>query len=279
MIRGSTRIVGIFGDKIDYTLSPRMHNHAFAKLGMDYVYIPFQVRPDQLKGAVEAIRSLNLAGVNVTIPHKQAVLPFLDQISPIAKKIGAVNTIINNDGKLLGDNTDAPGFLESLKEDGRIDPKKKRVLLIGAGGTARAMAISLAAAGISKLVIANRTADKAKELSVWVDKLGAKLECYPVKLSADSLKEELSDSDLLVNATPSGSDFMPSDFHRFLSPNFFVFDAVYAKNTSLVAAAKSAGVPALGGMGMLIRQGALSFSLWTGKKPPVELMREALETQ
>ena len=139
------------------------------------------------------------------------------------------------------------------------------------------MAISLAAAGISKLVIANRTLENAKQLSAWVNKLGAKLDCYAVKLSSDNLKDELSDADLLLNATPSGSDFMPSDFHRFLSPNFFVFDAVYAKNTSLVAAAKAAGISALSGLGMLIRQGALSFSLWTGKKPPVELMREALD--
>ncbi len=277
MIRGSTRTVGIFGDKITYTLSPKMHNFAFSKLGLDYVYVPFQVRPDQLAGAVNAIRSLNIVGVNVTIPHKQAVIPFLDQLSPIAKKIGAVNTIVNNDGKLLGDNTDAPGFLESLREDGHVDPKKKRVVLIGSGGTARAMAISLTAAGVSKLVIVNRTYEKAKQLTHLVEKLGAKLECYAVKLSEDNLKEELSDCDLLVNATPSGADVMPSNSHRFLSPNLFVFDAVYAKNTSLVAAAKIAGVPALGGLGMLIRQGALSFSFWTGQKPPVELMREALE--
>lgn len=280
-ISGTTKIVGIFGDPVIYTLSPKMHNFAFNHLHLDFAYLPFLVKPRDLESAVKSIRSLNLAGVNVTIPHKEAILPYLDEVTPLAKTIGAVNTICHRGGRLIGHNTDASGFLTSLREDGFFNPLNKRVLLLGAGGTARAMSVALLESGIQKLTIVNRTPDRAKILEL---KLG---ELYPASkkhiscrtLTADVLREELSECDLLLNATPAGLDTpaLAVSAEKFLSPQVFVFDAVYAKVTPLLAAALRIGAPHLDGMGMLVRQGALSFSLWTGVEPPVKLMRQALE--
>lgn len=275
-IQGSTKIVGIFGDPVTYTLSPQMHNYAFAKLKLNYVYIPFVVHPKQLQQAVESIRSLNLVGVNVTLPHKEAVIPFLDELSPLSEEIGAVNTIVNHHGKLIGHNTDADGFIHSLKEEGSFDPQKKSVLLLGSGGAARAIGVSLIESGVKKITIMNRTIENAKKLVEHLQKIAISkkqlslIELSVVNFSDKKLSEELISCDLFVNATPSSIDPVRLD------PRVFVVDAVYAQATPLILAAKKAGASCMGGIGMLIRQGALSFALWTGEKPPIHLMKEAL---
>ena len=276
-VQGTTKTVGIFGDPVTYTLSPKMHNAAFTKLGLDYVYVPFLVKPENLGNAVEAIRILNLAGVNVTLPHKRTILPYLDSLSASAQKIGAVNTIVNRRGKLVGENTDATGFLDSLKKDGNFNPKNKRAVILGAGGTACAMSVALLEAGVKKLVIANRTLKRAQDLVKHLKPVHGQAEILAADFSGERLLDELRDCDLLANATPTGIDssYFPFSADKFLSADIFVFDAVYSA-TPLVTAAKERGAAALNGLGMLVRQGALSFSLWTGEDPPIEIMRQAL---
>ncbi|MBI2915883.1 MAG: shikimate dehydrogenase [Elusimicrobia bacterium] len=272
-VKGTTKLVGIFGDPVTYTLSPRMHNSVFSELHLDFVYVPFQVREKDLKKAVEAIRSLQMVGVNVTIPHKQTVIPYLDEISPLAQKIGAVNTIVHRNGRLVGHNTDAPGFLTSLREDGPFDPENKRAVLLGSGGTAHAISVALLDAGIQNLVILNRTLERAQELVRRLKKSYGSRDISAESLSVPVLKKSLERADILLNATPTGIDSLTVPIPTHL----FVFDAVYAKVTPLLTLAKQAGAVTLGGLGMLVHQGALSFSLWTGLEPPVQLMKKSLE--
>ena len=163
-ITGKTKIVGIFGYPIEHTFSPLMHNAAFSALGLDYCYIPFEVQPKDLKSAVEGIRALNIRGVNITVPHKEAVIKYLDELSKEAKLIGAVNTIENRGGKLIGHNTDGRGFIKSLWDDAKTRVKGKSVLLVGAGGAGKGIAVSCALEGASEIIIANRTIKKADEL-------------------------------------------------------------------------------------------------------------------
>ena len=262
------KITGIFGDPVSHSLSPKMHNFAFDKLGIkDWIYLPFHVKPKDLKAAVEDIRKLNIAGVNVTLPHKEAVLPLMNELSPEAKKIGAVNTIINDNGKLTGDNTDGMGFISSLKADGDFDPKGKRAILWGAGGAARAMAFSLLEAGVKSLSIANRTPERAKNL---VADLSHKSVQW---LKMEDVAETLIVSDLYVSAAPESMKDIK------FQPTMFIYDVVYGEFTPVLEAAKMAGARCLGGLGMLVRQGALSFSHWTGKEPPVSVMREVFDAK
>ena len=277
-IKGTTKITGIFGDPVTYSLSPRMHNYAFEKLGLDFVYVPFLVKPGELEEAADAVRALNIAGVNVTLPYKEAILPFLDQLTPQAKMIGAVNTVINRKGKLIGDNTDAEGFLTALRTDGKFDPKGKNAILWGAGGVARAIAVSLLEAGAKKLVIVNRTFKRAKDLVRHLKKVCGG-NAAALEARSENLLQELLDCEIFLNATPVGVErgVFPFPAERFITADKFVFDAVYSKQTPLLISAEKAEAKCLGGLSMLIHQGALSFSRWTGEAPPVRFMREALE--
>lgn len=267
-ITGKTRITGLYGYPVEHTLSPSMHNAAFEHLGIDYCYLPFSVHPDSLKSAVEAIRALNLAGVNVTIPHKESVLPYLDNVNQEALFIGAVNTIVNQEKKLTGYNTDGRGFMRSLSENNVLTDNKK-VLVVGAGGASRAISYYLS--------------EKADKLCLFdIDKI--KLE----KLAADlsEIREnihilndtaDLSSFDLLINATPLGlkaTDPVPLDV-SILSPHQTVCDLIY-KKTPLLSLATQRGCKTIDGLGMLLWQGVLAFELWTMISPPVEIMRNAL---
>ena len=270
-IKGTSRIVGIFGDPVTYSLSPQMHNYVFEKLHLDFVYVPFVVRRGQVAQAVNAIRALHLLGVNVTIPHKETVIPHLDHLAPMAIKAGAVNTIVNHGGKLTGHNTDVSGFIDSLKLDGEFNPSHKKALIYGAGGVSRAMSLALIESGISKITILNRTLKNAKTLQSDLHKNAPNAAITVLPSTQETLEQCISECDLFINATPSGPEtpLIPS--------NIFVFDAVYAEVTPLLIAAKKSGAKCLGGLDMLIRQGALAFSLWTGLEPPAKLMREALK--
>ncbi len=264
-------IVGIFIDPASPTLSPKMHNYAFKKLGLkNWVYLRFNVKPEQLEEAVSDLRNpkLNIKGVNVTIPHKESILPYLDGLSSEAEKIGAVNTVMTNNGKIAGDNTDGKGFISSLKEDGHFDPKGKNAILWGAGGAGRAIMISLFENELKTLGILNRTLEKAEKMAKEMPDHAITV----AQADTKNLVSALKNCDIFINVTPRG----PEDSKLF-TPSVFVYDAVYGKSTPLLEAAKTAGSPCLGGLGMLIRQGALSFSLWTGQKPPFDLMREALK--
>lgn len=276
MIGGRTRVVGIIGDPVEHSLSPRMHNAAFEHLKLDYVYVPFRVSSSALKEAIEGVRALNIRGVNVTIPHKVSVIPLLDWVDEEALNIGAVNTIVLENGKLKGYNTDGLGFLEALREEG-VEVSGIKAVLIGAGGAARAIAYSLAPM-VSELVILNRTADKAISLSEELK--GKGWSARGGRLEKETLEKELRDAELLVNATSVGMypdvDETPVP-REVLNSRLTVFDAVYNPiETRLLRDAKSVGAKVVNGVGMLVNQGAVAFKLWTGVNPPKEVMRRAV---
>ncbi|MEK6657830.1 MAG: shikimate dehydrogenase [Nitrospirota bacterium] len=279
-ITGKTKIVGIFGYPIEHTFSPLMHNAAFSALGLDYCYIPFEVQPKDLKSAVEGIRALNIRGVNITVPHKEAVIKYLDELSKEAKLIGAVNTIENRGGKLIGHNTDGRGFIKSLWDDAKTRVKGKSVLLVGAGGAGKGIAVSCALEGASEIIIANRTIKKADELVRYLKRNFKKTKFSAIPLDRHELAKVIAGADILINSTSvglKGKGLLPisqKDLHRDL----VIYDLIYNPQiTPLLKIARRAGVKkAVNGLGMLIHQGALAFQIWTGKKPPVDVMKKAV---
>ena len=274
-ISGRTRICGIIGDPIEHSMSPVMHNAAFKNKGLDYVYLPFRVKKEELGKAIEGMRALNIRGLNITIPHKVAVIQFLDELDHLADKIGAINTIVNDNGVLKGYNTDATGFLQALLERG-IEPKGKSVVILGAGGASRAISFILAEKG-SSLVILNRTWDRAK---ICVDRISEifQSEATALKLDRENLTTALSQADILVNATSVGMSPNINETpvtSNLLKPSLIVFDIVYNPiKTRLQREAEVVGATTISGLDMLVWQGALAFEKWTGLKAPVELMRE-----
>ncbi len=273
------KVVGIFGDPVVHSLSPKMHNYAFQKLNLNFIYLAFEVKPFELRAALDDIRRLKLAGINVTIPHKEKIFPLMDDCTPEAKMIGAVNTVINIKGELVGHNTDGKGFISSLKKDGDFQPKDKSAVIWGTGGAARAMAFSLLESGVKNLTLINRTPERAVQMRDYLIKKFPQKTILALETTADDLLSRLKSCDLFISTAPCGIEenfpFPPGDF---LSSKIFVYDAVYAKDTPLLKAAKNLGAKCLGGEGMLIRQGALAFALWTGEESPVSLMREALNS-
>ncbi len=276
-ISGKTRICGIIGDPVDHTLSPAMHNTAFKELNLDFVYVAFRVRKDELKHAIAGAKSLDIHGLNVTMPHKNAVMKYLDEIYSTAKSISAVNTILNDEGRLKGYNTDGLGAIKALKENG-ISLKGKKLLLLGAGGAGKAIAFH-AAQEVEELVILNRTTQKAKKLAeVLRKKFDKKISGN--SLSAKIIKEELRDADILVNATSVG---MHPNVSRslvdpsWLRPDLCVMDVVYNPiETKLAKDAKALGAKVISGVEMLVYQGAASFEIWTNHAAPVEVMKQAV---
>ena len=276
-ISGKTRICGIIGDPIEHTMSPVMHNAAFKLLGIDYLYVAFRVRKEALGRAVEGMRALNIKGLNVTIPYKVDIIPFLDEIDPMAKKIGAVNTVVDDDGVLTGYNTDATGFLRALLDKG-VEPKGKSAVILGAGGASRAISFILAERGAS-LVILNRALefDWAEELAQQISQ-SFKKEIKALKLDDENLLTALERADILVNATSVGMspniDETPVPA-KLLKSELVVFDVVYNPiTTRLLREAETTGAETIGGLDMLVWQGVLAFEKWTGLSAPVDLMKK-----
>jgi shikimate dehydrogenase len=275
-ISGKTQVCGVIGDPIEHTLSPVIQNTAFNHLKLDFVFLAFRVKPAELEDAVRGMRGLGIHGLNVTMPHKKAVTAFLDELDPTAKFLCAVNTILNRDGQLCGFNTDGVGALKALQENG-VDLSGKKVLLLGAGGAAKAIAFQLAREA-DALVILNRTLEKAKELAESLNQtLGKK--ATGATLSPSTLQEKLRDSDVLINATSVGmhpnDDQSPVAPER-LKPDLTMMDIVYNPvETKLARDAKAAGARVVSGVEMLVYQGAASFEIWTGRPAPVEAMRKA----
>lgn len=267
-INGRTRITGLFGYPVEHTLSPFMHNAAFKSLGLNYCYVPFLVHPDRLGDAVKAIRDLNLCGVNVTIPHKEKVIDFLDEVDDEASFIGAVNTVVNKKGTLKGYNTDGKGFVRSLSESG-VSLRSKNALVIGAGGASRSISYYLSEK-VKTLYLYNRNIDRARRLVSDVKR---------VRNNVNLLKDisRVEEFDIIINATPLGlksNDPLPFNTY-LLKPEQTVCDLIY-KKTRLLKEASKKGCATLDGLGMLLWQGVFAFELWTGKKPAVEVMRKAL---
>ncbi len=279
-ISGKTRVCAIIGDPVEHSLSPAMQNAAFKKMKLNLVYMAFTVTRSELKEAIQSARILGFRGLNVTMPHKNAVMKYLDEIDPMAKSIGAVNTILNHGGKLVGFNTDGVGAVRALKENG-VSLERKKMILLGAGGAAKAIAFQ-AAQEVKKLVILNRTFEKAEELAEALQKkVGEKVEGK--EFSAKVLKEEMKNANILVNATSVGmhpnvsKSLVP---RTVLRPNLCVLDIVYNPlETKLVMDAEAAGAKVVSGLEMLIYQGAVSFEIWTKQPAPVEVMWEAAKNK
>ncbi len=267
-IDGKTLLTGIIGYPVRHSLSPQMHNSAFEALGLNYCYVPMEVRPEALEDAVKGLRALGFVGVNVTVPHKEGVMEYLDEVSEEARFIGAVNTILIKDGKMKGYNTDAWGFRRALEEEG-ILPEGEEVFLAGAGGAAKAVAYALAGV-CSKLYIYNRTKERAMALAERTSGRGCPVEV----LDGPQVPGAVS---LVVNATSLGlrpEDPLPVDIST-LRPHHVVYDLIY-KETPLLKEASSRGLRAVDGSGMLLWQAVFAFRIWTGKEPPLEVMRAAL---
>jgi len=275
-ITGKTRVCGIIGDPIEHTMSPAMHNAAFKTLGLDYVYLPFRVRREELPSAVAGIRALNIVGLNVTIPHKVSVISLLDKLDAMAERMGAVNTIVNENGVLSGYNTDAPGFLQALLSKG-IEPEGRKIVILGAGGAAKGISFILAEAG-AKLVILNRTLPKAEELTSQIMRF-YRQNLKAMTLSEENLSKALGGADVLVNTTSVGMvpgvDQTPVPA-KLLKSDMTVFDIVYNPlETRLLREAMAVGARTIDGLDMLVWQGALAFEKFTGYKAPFEIMKQA----
>ena len=282
-LTGHTRIVGVIGDPVEHSRSPQMHNAAFAKAGLDYVYVPFHVRPDDLADAIAGFKAINVVGINVTLPHKQAVIRSVTSISREAELIGAVNTLTFVEGNIYGDNTDAPGVLKALEEDGNMSgsPVGENVIVLGAGGAARAVVVALALRGVASITIANRTVEKAVSLAKEMDrKTGVSMQ--GMGLTDERLPLAVRESKLLVNTATTSMDvtqplLISADW---LQPNTIVYDIVYTPPvTPLMQAATERGCQTLGGIGMLVHQGAIAFEKWTGVTPCTQTMRQALSIE
>lgn len=277
MITGKTKNLGVIGYPIAHSLSPVIHNQALAKAKLDYVYTALKVAPASLAAAVNGLKALNYRGFNVTIPHKAVIMPLLDEIDEDAKIIGAVNTVVNDNGKLKGYNTDAEGFINALKDTGFI-LENSEVVLLGAGGAARAIIWGLIKSKVKAIHIGVRNLAKVKDL---VQEFSAYTAVTADNFAADSFKARLNNADLLVNTTPLGMtpnvDAMPPIAWQDVNKAAFCYDIIYTPAvTRFLREAKANGHKILNGEGMLAGQGAAAFTLWTGVKPDLELMKKSL---
>ncbi len=278
----NTRVLGVFGHPISHSLSPVMQNAAIQALAIDYIYVPFHVLPDGLRDAVQAIRALDLAGVNVTIPHKEHIVEFLDEVTDAAAQVGSVNVVINQDGHLKGDTTDGPGFMKSMEAEwGSEAIRAGNALVLGAGGSAKAICYALAGAGW-RIVVANRTCERAAELTQRLNSVFGKVS-KAVRMDREVVAHEIDGVDLLVNTTSVGMYPRVEDIPlppELLRACVLVYDLVYnPAETRLVAEARSRGARAMTGLSMLVYQGALSLEMWTGRQAPIMIMQEAVRRQ
>jgi shikimate dehydrogenase len=269
VITGSTRVAGVIGDPVRHSLSPAIHNAAFAALGLDWVYVALPVPTGSGAAAVESMRTLGIDGLNVTMPHKADVIPALDELSPTAERLQSVNTIHRVGELVVGDSTDGAGFVDALRHDEGFDPVDRSFVVLGAGGAARAVVLALAGAGAAEVVVVNRTAARAEEAAALAPRVG--------RVGDES---DVHDADAVVNATPVGMDGVHAEATlvdpKLLRPGQLAVDLVYHPlRTPFLAAARERGAVPVTGLGMLIHQAAHAFRLWTGEDPPLEVMSAA----
>jgi shikimate dehydrogenase len=280
-INGKTKIVGVFGAPVSHTASPAMHNAAFAALKLDWVYLPFHVEPDQLKSALRGISALHLVGVNLTVPHKVAALDLVDEVDSEARLLGAINTIVVRDGRLVGYNTDGYGFAKAIEEEFGFTLEGKRVLVLGAGGAGRAIAVKCVLDNAQRVLVANRTPGKVEAIVKSLPANQAQV-LSAIPLTTESLRNIIGDVDLVVNATSVG--LQPGDSLELepslFSPHLCVYDTIYRPSqTEFLKEAYAGGAKCANGLSMLLHQGARAFEIWTGEAmAPLAKMREALRT-
>ncbi|UOF91145.1 shikimate dehydrogenase [Fodinisporobacter ferrooxydans] len=285
-IDGRTKLIGLLAAPSGHSISPAMHNMAFRKLGLNYAYLAFEVGNDQLKDVVNGIRALNLRGFNVSMPNKIKIMPLLDELSEVAQFAGAVNTVVNENGKLIGHMTDGIGFMRGLIEAGVYFIGKK-ITLLGAGGAATAIAIQAAFDGVAEISIFNRKDDffpravkNAAIINEQVKDTTCNANVYDLA-DRDRLKKEIADSDILINATgigmkPFEGQSLISDT-SWLRPELIVSDVIYTpRKTKLLAQAETVGCKTINGLGMVLWQGAKAFEIWTGQEMPVEYVKEQI---
>lgn len=279
-INAETKLLGLIGYPLGHSFSPIMHNKAFEELKLKKIYIPIEVLPEDLETVVKGISKMNFEGFNITKPYKIDIMRFLDEIDDYAKCIGAVNTVVIKDGKLIGYNTDGIGFLKNFEKNTNLKIEGKNILILGSGGASRAISMTLALNKAKKIYICNRTYEKAVSLSNDINnQVGNCSEAIPMEY--DLMKEAINLSDVLINTTSIGmfpdSDLSPID-KILLNKNLIVCDIVYnPKKTKLIKDAEETGCKVVLGLGMLVYQGTKAFEIWTGIKAPEELMFKVVE--
>jgi len=271
-INGKTKIIGIIGKNIENSLSPLIHNQIILKHSLNFCYLPFQVAETNLDKAIQGIKALNIKGINITFPYKEKVIKFLDKVEESAHKIGAVNTIVNNKGILIGYNTDVIGFKKSLQEDEEFVIKKKKAVIFGAGGAARGVIYALLEEGIEEICVFNRTLEKAKKIKQDFSSFFPESSIYVFPLKEENLKNKIERAHLIVNTTSLGMppkiNNTPLPDKRLFHPNLLVYDLIYhPAKTLFLRQAERARAKIINGLPMLVYQGIESFYLWTGFKP------------
>lgn len=279
-VDSKTKYIGLLGYPLGHSISPVMQNAAFESKNINNLYIPVEVRKEDLADVVKAMSKMNFAGFNVTIPYKIEVMNYLDEIDDLAKSIGAVNTVVIKDGKLKGYNTDGIGFLRSLEGELSLSVTGKNIFILGSGGAARAISMTLAMNKANRLYICNRTFERAEGLVRDINSKYGNV-AISIPMLRQKMEEAITDAEILINATSVGTypniDEIPID-KELLNGNFAVCDVVYnPKKTKLLQEAEKLGCKTMSGLGMLVHQGAEAFEIWTGAKAPVETMFEAAE--
>ena len=283
-ITGHTELIGLMAYPIRHSSSPAMHNEAFATLGLDYAYLAFEVDNDTLEDAIKGLRALKMVGSNISMPNKTVVGQYLDELSPVAQMCGAVNTIVNDNGKLIGHITDGIGYMQSLK-DNNIDVIGKKMTIAGAGGAAKAIEVQAALDGVKEISIFNIKDKFWEAAEKTVDTIRSKTDCIVNLYDLDDkekLREEIADSYLFAQATGvgmkplEGQSVIPDK--SFFRPDLIVTDTIYApRETLTLKMAKEAGCKTMNGLGMMLFQGDAAFYLWTGKHMPIDHMKEVLD--
>jgi shikimate dehydrogenase len=284
-IDGRTQLIGLIATPIGHSLSPAMHNMSFRKLGLNNVYMAFEVGSQQLEDVLAGFRALNLRGFNVSMPNKMKILPYLDEVTPAARFVGAVNTVVNENGKLIGYNTDGIGYVRGLKENG-VDIKGKKMTLMGAGGAASAVAIQCAIDGAAEIHIFNREDESYQRALKNADIINNEIDgnCRATVHHIEDqelLRSSIESSDILTNATGVGMKPLEGQSiitdPSWLRPELIVSDVVYnPRKTKLLEITESVGCKAINGLGMMLWQGAKAFELWTGQEMPVEYVKEQM---
>ena len=273
-------LTGVFGDPVDDNPTCVIEEAAYAAKGLNYRYLTIKVLPEDLETAIRSVRIFGMKGVNLTMPHKIRVLPYLDELSQAASIIGAVNTIINQDGHLVGENTDGKGFTLSLKDDG-VKLEDAVITILGAGGAARAIAVECALAGAARIYIVNRSEDHGKELA---ELIGQKTPAEGIYLPWTEQFDIPGGTSILINGTPIGlkpdDQYRPDINYDTITSGMHVCDVVFnPAQTLFLQEADLHGAVTHSGLGMLVRQGAINFTLWTGEEAPLDVMRQALEKE
>ncbi len=281
-INGKTKIIGIIGKNIENSLSPLFHNQIILKHSLNFCYLPFQVTETNLTKTIQGIKALNIRGVNITFPYKEKAIKFLDEVEESARRIGAVNTIVNNKGILIGYNTDVIGFKKSLQEDGKFAIKGEKAVILGAGGAARAVVYALLEEGIEEIFIFNRTLEKAKKIKQNLSSFFPKSRISVFPLEEEDLKDKIEKAHLLINTTSLGMapqiDNTPLPDEKLFHPNLLVYDLIYRPaKTLFLRQAERAGAKIINGLPMLVYQGIESFYLWTGLKLESKEILETIE--